>query len=418
MRCAIVSDYGDEGGAAIAANRLCTALQNQSVEARRFATLHLGSIQDSIGDWSVQPNLFIRLASKFARKISDQDWKTIWLRSSRVQKLVYRLREYKPDVISLHNIHEAGLQPDLLRQLVQISPVTWTLHDMWAFTGGCTHALGCTKYIEGCDKACQCQRSVSKQIGRSVGRNWKLRQKIYEEIDNRMVFITPSRWLAKEGKNGLLSQADIHVIPNGLDIKEYYPLPITQARTALGLPPQVKIVLFSVAWLSNQLKGLFYIVEVLNELAARYPKILFLTIGDGTSKDTFSSLKVKHIHYGRVDNANFMRLCYNVADVCVLPSLAENLPNTLLEALACGIPCVGFDVGGVSEIIRPGETGFIAEPKNIESLSQALRQVLDLGPYARQILSRRCRQVAENEYNLDLYARRHIDLFERLVNTL
>ena len=111
-----------------------------------------------------------------------------------------------------------------------------------------------------------------------------------------------------------------------------------------------------------------------------------------------------------------MRLCYNVADVYALPSLADNLPNTLLEALACGIPCVGFDVGGVGEVIRPGETGFLAPPESSESLAWSIHQVFELSPEAWQGLSQRCREVAETEYNLDQYARRHIDVFERLVS--
>ena len=415
MRCAIISDYGYEGGAAIAANRLCEALQNQSVEAKRFATLFLGSIQDTIGDWSVQPTLLIRLAGKFARRISDQEWETIWLRSSRVKKLVSRLQEYKPDVISLHNIHGAMLQPDLLRQLIQISPVAWTLHDMWAITGGCTYALGCKKFVNGCDGTCQCHLNMSEQARRDARRNWQLRRTVFEELGNLMFFITPSRWLAEECNRGLLSKAEVHVIPNGLDLAEYYPLPRELARTALGLPLNAKIVLFSAHWLSNQIKGLPYLIESLNVLSTCYPELLFLTVGEGASPEIFSPLKVQHIHLGRINDTRFMRLCYNLADVFALPSLAENFPNTLLEALACGMPCVGFDVGGVSEIIRPGETGFLAQPENSESLAHSLRQVLDLEADARQILSQHCRQMAEDEYNLDLYARRHMDLFERLL---
>ena len=248
-------------------------------------------------------------------------------------------------------------------------------------------------------------------------RAWQLRHKVFEESGNRMAFITPSRWLAEQCKSGLLNKAEVHVIPNGLDLAEYYPIPREKARTALGLPLDAKVVLFSAHWLSNQIKGLSYLIEALNKLTGRNPEIIFLTIGEDASPEIFSPLNAQHIHLGRINDTRFMRLCYNVADVYALPSLAENLPNVLLEALACGTPCVGFDVGGVGEIIRPGKTGFLAEPENGDSLAHALRQVLDLEADARQILSRHCRQVAEAEYNLDLYARRHINLFERLVNT-
>jgi glycosyltransferase involved in cell wall biosynthesis len=416
MRCAIVSDYGYEGGAAVAANRLCVALQRQSVEAVRFASLFLGPIQDTIGDWSVRPALPTRLAIKLSRKFSGQDCETTWLNRPRTGRLLARLREFKPDIISLHNIHGAGLQPSILRELFKISPVVWTLHDMWAITAGCTHAFGCTKFITGCDASCQCRFRMPTRVRQMAKRNWQLRRAVYQELHNRVVFITPSCWLAGVCKGGLLREGEVHVIPNGLDLADYYPLPREQARTALGFPTNARIVLFLAAWLSDELKGLRCLIEALNRLAARFPDIWLVTVGDGASSAQFSSLNVQHVHLGGISEARFMRLCYNAADVYALPSLAENLPNTLLEALACGTPCVAFDVGGVSEIIRPGETGFLAQPESSESLAHSLRQVLDLAPEAWQALSQRCRQVAEAAYHLDLYARRHIELFKGLLN--
>jgi glycosyltransferase involved in cell wall biosynthesis len=416
MRCAIVSDYGYEGGAAIAANRLCAALQNQSVEAMRFATLFLGSIQGTIGDWSVQPTLLIRFANKFARRISDREWEMTWLRPSRVQKLVYRLQEFKPDVISLHNIHGAGLQPGLLKQLVRISPVAWTLHDMWAITGGCAHAFTCQKYITGCDHSCQCKWPMSNQARHLAKHNWQLRANVYRELKN-VVFVTPSRWLSGECRKGLLKDKQVHTIPNGLDLEEFYPIPKVTARESLGVPAHSFAVLFSAAWLSDTHKGFIYLVHAMNKLVKDYPGIWLITIGEAEGKDFFGNIKFRHTHLGRISDSHLMRLVYSVADVYALPSLAENFPNTLVEALACGTPCVGFDVGGVSEIIRPGETGFLAQPENSESLAHSLHQVLDLDLDEWQALSQRCRQVAEAEYSLDLYTRRHMDLFESLLNT-
>ena len=417
MRCSVVSDYGYEGGAAVAANRLCATLQQKSLEAVRFASLFLGPIQDTVGNCSVRPAFPIRLFVKLARQFSTRDWEVDLLRRPRVRCLLARLREFKPDVISLHNIHGAGLQPDLLLELTQIAPLVWTLHDMWAISGGCAYTYRCAKFVTTCNASCDDSSSMSVHARRSAKHNWQSRQAVYKAVDSQVTFVTPSHWLAGKCKQGLLRQSKVHVIPNGLDTADYYPLPKEQVRLSLGFPTGSKIVFFSAAWLSEDRKGLCYLIEALNQVKGNYPELLLITVGDGASPALFSSLKVRHVHLGRINEARFMRLCYNAADVYALPSLAENLPNVLLEALACGTPCVGFDVGGVSEVIRPGETGFLAQPENSESLAHSLRQVLDLELDARQVLSQRCRQVAEAEYNLDLYARRYMDLFERLLNT-
>jgi glycosyltransferase involved in cell wall biosynthesis len=327
-----------------------------------------------------------------------------------------KLQAFRPDIINLHNLHGVGLPPAVVGELTRIAPVVWTLHDMWAITGGCCHAFDCRKFVTGCDQTCQSRWPLSTRARRQAGHNWQARARLYHDL-KRVSFVTPSTWLAAEASQGLLREARIHVIPNGLDLGEYKPLDRAYVRECLGLAPTAKVVLFAAAWLADTHKGLPYLLDALDRLADQYEEVCLLTTGEGVLPETVAPSRVQHVHLGSFVTPRLMRLAYNAADVYALPSLAENLPNTLVEAIACGTPCVGFDVGGVREVIRAGNTGFLAEPENSASLAEALTSVLAQSAGEWQAMSGRCRAIAEAEYGLDLCAQRYLSLFSNLLET-
>jgi glycosyltransferase involved in cell wall biosynthesis len=116
-----------------------------------------------------------------------------------------------------------------------------------------------------------------------------------------------------------------------------------------------------------------------------------------------------------VDSTEFMNLCYSSADVFVLPTLADNLPLTLLEALAAGTPSVAFDTGGVPEVVRHMETGYLCRYKDSEDLARGIRTLL-MNANLMASMRPRCRDVATKEYAREVQARRYMEVYERAVN--
>ncbi len=415
MRIAVVSDFGAVGGAALAANRLTAALRKDSLNVGRFACKHVAEPDAGTYRWGVEPGLIRRQMIKVARIAAGGATEQLIMGPSRLNLLVSGLRAFEPDVISLHNVHQALSNARLVRQLTALAPVAWTLHDMWAMTGGCAYSFDCRGYENGCTICRDSEWPLSRWQQRTAHRQLAGRRMAYRSTTN-LVFVTPSRWLADAGEHGVLSGHDVRVIPNGVDLQQFKPLDRALAKAALGIPSQAPVITFSAAWLSDHAKGLRALLEALPAVAARVPRLHLLTVGATEDDTLLEGAPVKLVRVGSLSSTRLMRLCYSCADVIALPSLADNLPNVAIEALACGAPCVAFAVGGVPEVVRPGRTGFLARPRDNVDLARNLVHALTMGPDESMELSAECRRVAEAEYGSDLYASRHVSLFEELAS--
>jgi glycosyltransferase involved in cell wall biosynthesis len=226
-----------------------------------------------------------------------------------------------------------------------------------------------------------------------------------------MTVVAPSRWLADLCRHSMLREATIHHIPNGVDVDVFQPRDPRDCRARLGLPHDKLVIMFASAALNDPMKGGPLLLEALQGLPPDVKaKTVLLLLGDRS--DAIGRVGgIETIGLGYVKDDATKVEAYSAADIFVLPSRAENHSLVLVEALACGAPCVAFDVGGNPEIVRDGVTGCLARRDHADELRDGITRLAQDEPM-RRVMAAQCRQVAIEEFSLDLHARRYLELFE------
>jgi glycosyltransferase involved in cell wall biosynthesis len=292
--------------------------------------------------------------------------------------------------------------------LPEAKPLVWTLHDMASFTGGCCHAMSCDRFTQQCGACPQLGSTDEGDLTRDV---WRRKQKYYGELDpDRFHIVTPSRWLGEEVKRSpLLSRFPRSVIPYGLDTDVFQPRDRHFSREVLGIPQDARVMLFVSNGLHVHLKGFRHLIGALEGMdAASGIFLLCLGFGAPPALDRFP-----HSHITSLNDDRALSMVYSAADVFVLPSLADNLPNTMLESIACGTPVVAFAAGGIPDAVRPGVTGLLAKTGDAADLRAAILEVLG-NDAKRAEMSANCRRIALQEYSLDLQTQRYLHLYSAL----
>ncbi len=281
----------------------------------------------------------------------------------------------------------------------------WTLHDMNPFTGGCHYAGDCRKYERQC---AACPQLGSQQTRDLAARIWESKKEVYAQLE--MQLVTPSRWLAaRVRESALLGGFPVEVIPNSAPLEVFKTYARQEIREALGVAADARVVLFGADGLNNRRKGFAYLLEALRRYTQTHPEVVLATFGHSPPRDTLLGCKVLDFQY--ITDEQQLALLYNLADVFVLPSLEDNLPNTAVEALACGVPVAGFAAGGIPEIVAHQQTGFLAPPGDVEGLTEAIHWCLTQADGGQ--LRRRGRQQAEQEYAPQRQAERYRSLYQR-----
>lgn len=230
-------------------------------------------------------------------------------------------------------------------------------------------------------------------------------------------FVACSKWLASEAQmSGLLQGQSVTSIPNPIDTRIYCPADRLKARKAAGLPPEGRIILFVSQRATNPYKGMQYLVEACHLLVKQYPEMINNTavaILGGHAEELMGKLPFTTHALGYINDEHKVVSVYNAADVFVLPSLSENLPNTIMEAMACGIPSVGFRVGGIPEEIDHRQNGYVANYKDAADLAEGIRWALDEADHEE--VKKACLQKVARHYSQQSVAKRYMEIYESMV---
>jgi glycosyltransferase involved in cell wall biosynthesis len=295
-------------------------------------------------------------------------------------------------------------------------PIVWTLHDMWPFTGGCHYDDECGKYAEDCGRCPVLQSDKEDDLSRSV-----LRRKRAAWAGKSITVVATSKWLRDcAASSSLFKECRIELLPNCVDTQKYQPLEKAPVRRLFGLDVNAKTILFSGANAhKDPRKGLNHLFDALQILeqggfAKNEVQVVLLGIPQEATLPPcpFRVMRIPHLY----DDVSQVAL-YNAADVVAAPSLQENLSNVVVEAVCCGTPVVAFDIGGMPDIVTPGETGYLAQPFSAQSLAEGMRTLLRIDPGRATELSRRCRQLAQSRYAEEVVAKRYIDLYAEVMRT-
>ena len=410
MRVLIVNTTEKTGGAALAANRLMEALNNHGVKAmmlvRDKQTSRL-TVCPLPGRWRSQWHfLWERLVIWLHLRLSRRHLFEIDIANCGSD--ITRLPEFQEaDVIHLHWVNQGMLSLSGIRKILQSGkPVVWTMHDIWPATSVCHYARGCKQYQSECRK---CPILPSASLLRHV---WQRKAQLFSE--HSVTFVSCSEWLAGEARrSALLSGQRIISIPNPIDTRLFRPQNKQQARQQMGLPLDRRIILFVSQRVTDPRKGMCYFIEAIKLLAERYPEMkqqAGVAILGGHAEEA-AQLALPSYPLGYINDPARMVLAYNAADVFVLPSLEDNLPNTLMESMACGVPCVGFRVGGIPEMIVHQQNGYVAAERNAAELVQGIHYVLAETDYAA--MSECCLHHVTQHYSQQTVAQRYLEVYQQ-----
>ena len=413
MRVLIVNTSERTGGAAVAANRLMEALHNNGVKAKMLVR---DKTTDSLTVAALPPSwrngwhfLWERLVIWLHLRLRRQRLFEIDIANSGTD--ITRLPEFQEaDVIHLHWVNQGMLSLKGIRKILDSGkPVVWTMHDIWPATALCHYARGCEQFRQACSDCPLLPGSGRKQLACRV---WKGKQRMME--GHRIRFVACSRWLADEARgSALLKDQQVVSIPNTIDTHVFRPQDKQKARAALGLPQDKRIVLFVSQRVTDPRKGIAYLTEALRQLTVQQPRWrdeAVVAILGGHSEEVAAQLSLPAFPLGYVNQPQRIVEVYNAADVFVLPSLEDNLPNTLMEAMACGVPCVGFRVGGIPEMIDHQENGYVARFQDAADLASGIGYVLGQADYGA--LSRNCLQKVAHCWSQQSVARQYIKVYE------
>lgn len=312
----------------------------------------------------------------------------------------YKFKHFEPflnaDIVNLHWIAGFIDYEKVLPTMTRRTAIVWTLHDV--------HPLsGIWHYRPDADELSPGLIDLDAKV-------FACKKRILDSIPaSRMTIVGPSKWISDEAlKSVLLNRFEIHTIPYGINLKEFFPISKKLAREALNIPEDFLVLGFVSHNLSDPRKGGHLLQESLSKSFGK--KLLLLTVGSGNLE--FSG--GKQVHLGQLKSSSLLRLFYSALDLFACPSLQDNLPNTVIEALACGTPCIGFKVGGIPDMIRPEVSGWLVEEITSNALRAKLMKIFE-DSTKLEIMGQQARALAVSEYSVELQAQRYESLYKTIL---
>ncbi|MDH6100029.1 glycosyltransferase family 4 protein [Anabaenopsis sp. FSS-46] len=410
MKPLIVNTMDIDGGAARAAYRLHQGLKQINIDSRMLVGNKTSDDITVLGTNNKLDKAWIKIAGaldslplKTYSPSHNLMFSLQWLPDQIGAKVV----EINPDVIHLHWINTGYMQIETLGKFKK--PIVWTLHDMWAFTGGCHYSEDCDKYTMSCGA---CPQLGSHRKGDITQWIWQRKAKAWSNLN--LTIVTPSLWLADCAKKSLLFQnLRIEVIPNGLNTQVYKPMDKIMARKWLNLPLDKHLILFgAINPTANKRKGFHLLKPAIQKLSQQHnSNNIELVIFGASQPSQVPNFGFKTHYLGRLHDDIGLALVYSAADVMIVPSLQEAFGQTASESLACGTPVVAFDITGLKDIIDHQHNGYLAKPFDVDDLAQGITWVLE--DKERLInLSKNAREKVERNFSLEIQANSYLSIYK------
>ena len=429
MKITIISTYDTFGGASISGLRLHQAFLKNGVESSMLVQekkSDLTTIETVSNSWFQAKMSFLRFAL---------DRLQFWFyEKSKEVRFVFStalvgidIRQYKvvkeAEILHLFWINFGFLSLDSIKKLGETNkPIIWNLQDMWAFTGGCHYSGDCLLYEKSCGN---CVQFLNNPRENDLSRNtWE--RKLDKFRDLNLTIVSSSDWLAQKAReSSLFKDLKVITIPTPIDVEIFRPTPKDVAATFFQLSPEKKYILFAAVKISDKRKGFTYFKEALsvisNQLLVISNQLLIngetvsnieiLIFGQAQTSD-FEGLPFKVNLLGRLSDLETIAKAYSAASVFVIPSLEDNLPNTVIESMACGTPVVGFNTGGIPEMIDHNTTGYVADYKSSEDLAKGIYWTLFESDY--QVLVDNSRQKVLDNYSEKVIAEKYKKIYQSL----
>lgn len=436
MKVLFVNTNDISGGAARAAMRIMRGVQQSGVEARMFVKYKNTQAEDVVSlSQFVPTNIVYKICDWVAQKIKNQwqHWKwrpykktkqEAYMSDMRSTRIHGALQKMDYDIVHLHWINLRFLDIGKLAEIKK--PIVWTLHDSWAFCGVCHYFIDCEKYQTHCGACPMLGSKKEKDLAYEV---FEKKLAAYKNLDLHIV--TPSQWLGDCAKrSALLGRFPVHLIPNCIDTDLFRPLSkdeigviaereenavvrrvFSEANAEKGLAKPL-ILYGAMQAATDRIKGFASLLSALQLLDAQGFKCQLVVFG---AEDHELPLKFKHIDVtfvGYIGDSNILAALYSIADVMVVPSLTENLSNTIMESLSCGTPVLAFNIGGNGDMIEHKRNGYLAAERDCQDLAKGIDWCLKNN--TEGALSKNAREKVMNNYTIDIISNQYKRLYESL----
>ena len=408
-----ISTKDIKGGAAIAAYRLHRGLCTVEVDSKMLVQEKTCDEFKIIGPDTnykkikaiIRPFIDTLISNqKLEKKENRALFSSAWVPLSGIAEKINILN---PDIVHLHWIAGGMIRIEEIAKIE--SPIVWSLHDMWAFTGGCHYSNNCNKYIRHCYK---CPVIDSKRIYDQSFRIFKRKDKTFSKINN-LTIVGLSSWIASCAKESMLFH-DKRVInlPNLIDTKYFKPMDKKIARELLNLPNHKNLILYgAMNATSDPRKGFRELASALYKIKGKNIELVVF----GSNRPPNAPYFGFPTHYlGRFNDDISLMVLYNSADIMIVPSLQENLSNVIMESLACSTPVVAFNIGGNSDLIEHKQNGYLAEPYKTSDLAKGVEWILR---YPKpQELKENARKKIVDFFEMQKVSNRYKALYEEILN--
>lgn len=420
MKILLLNTSEITGGAAIACNRLLHAIIKKGINAKMLVkdkktdninvvTINNCKLKNIINNFRF---LWERIIIFLTNHLSKVNLFNVSIANTGNDISNHPLVK-EADVIHLHWINQGFLSIKDISKLLELKkPLVWTMHDQWAYTGICHYTSGCNKFENQCFECHKLKNPNKKDISYKL---FKQKEKLYK--NKNITLVGCSNWIANQAKKSNLSKhASIVSIPNPIDTMVYYPKNKEKMRKLFNFPENKKYILFGACKVTDERKGFTYLKEA-GEILLKKKNILkdelMIVVFGGNSNEVASMLPFQVFSVGYINNIEKMVSLYSAVDMFLIPSLEDNLPNTIMESMACGTPCIGFNVGGIPEMIDHKKNGYVAEYKNATDLATGINWIIKEANYNQ--LSINARNKVEIEYNEGNIAEKYIELYKKIL---
>lgn len=416
-----LNTYDGNGGAGKACLRLSAALNEIGVDSKVLVYYKFGhdpSVTNlSGGLFAKLKAIFNIMAERYLAKLFVKAVKTPFSLQWFGKSIVHHPALKSADLIHIHWINHGFLSPKVLAQLVELDkPIVWTFHDSNTFTGGCHVRYGCEHFHRQCGDCPLLRFSGKNDISH---KNWLRKQKAYSELNFHI--IAPSRWMAASVKHSsLLGIRQLSIIPNAIATHIFKPFVKEEAKKILKIPANHFVLMAGFMPSKNDKhKGTQYLIEALNELAAR-PEIpnelIELVIFGNKDEKNMPEFPFQTTFLGTINKEEHLAKCYAAADAFITPSLEDNLPYTVMESLACATPVIAFTTGGIPDMVHHLENGYLAKYQSATDLADGIEWLFLHED--RESVQKEARRTILTHFAPAIIANKHQELYQSLLNAM
>jgi glycosyltransferase involved in cell wall biosynthesis len=415
-----LNTYDGNGGAGRACIRLNRALNNQGIESKVIVHYKFGK-NPEIGEfntnllqkgWTAATIILERLWAKRYFKALKTPFSFAWFGRSVIKHPDVKAA----DIIHLHWVNHGFLDPKHIAEIAKLNKhVVWTFHDSNAFTGGCHVRYTCDHFKNECGNCPLLKNASPNDYSHKI---WLQKKKAYDKLN--FSIIAPSTWMQQSaGESRLMKGKPVEQIANTLETSIFKPLDKKEAKERAGFPSNKFIFLSGFMPSRKDLhKGTSYLLESLELLKARLgekAKDVELVVFGNRNTEDVPEFPFKTSFLGTISDDERLALCYAAADAFLIPSLEDNLPYTVMESLSCGTPVVTFKTGGIPDMVKHQQNGYLAVYRSSESFADGMEWVINHPDRGK--LDKAARQTIMENFSEEVIGKKHIDLYKKITQS-